>query len=440
MEIVSKLLWGVATVMLFGAGLYFTFKLGFVQFKLKDLILSFKHDKQKREGITPFETLNIALASRIGVGSLAGVSLALYLGGVGTIFWMWISAIVCSANAFSESVLGVLYRQRDKENMYKGGPSYYISNGLGNKALSKIYAIVVLSAYIVGFLTIQANTIVSSITDVFNIDALVVAIFIVLITSYIIFSGLRKIAAVASKLVPIMSIGFIIISIYIIITNVNVMPNIISTIISEAFNIKALSFGVLTTMIIGIQRGIFSNEAGIGSGAIASSVADTDSPVKQGFVQLTGVYFTTLVICTLTALVVLSSNYQELVLVDVNGIEITQYAFSYHIGNIGKYVIMISIILFAFSTIISGYFYGESNLKFLFKNINRKSILLFKIIVLILLLLGSISSALVIWNIVDIFVVLMAIINVYAIFLLRKDVIEEYQYYLYKKRAIIKNR
>ena len=353
---------------------------------------------------------------------------------------MWISAILCSTNAFAESVLGVIYRQRDNSYIYKGGPSYYIDKGLNNKLLSKLYAIIILFAYIIGFLTIQANTIVKSITDVFNIKDIIVAFIIVIITFYIIFNGIKSIASTATKLVPLMSLIYIIAALYIIFNNIALMPNIILSIVREAINIRAFSFGFITTLIIGIQRGIFSNEAGIGSGAIASAVTNTDSPVKQGLIQLLGVYFTTLVICTLTALVVISSNYQDFTLSNLNGIEITQYAFRYHIGYLGNYVVMISIILFAFSTIISGYYYGESNLKYLFKKNNDKVITLFKLIVLILLLIGSISSSLLLWNIIDLFVVLMAIINVYAIFSLRKDIIEEYKFYLYKKRDIIKNR
>jgi alanine or glycine:cation symporter, AGCS family len=440
MEYINKLLWGFALFMLLGGGIYFTIVLRFAQFKIKNIINSFRHDESHKDGVTPFETLTMALASRIGVGSLAGVSLAIYHGGIGAIFWMWVSALVCSINAFSESILGVIYRVQDKDNLYKGGPSYYIERGLGKKKLSKIYAVIIILAYILGFLTIQANTIVRSITEVFQIENFIIALAIMFFTMIIIFRGVKGIAVATSRLVPFMSVTYVLVVIYILTINIHLIPAIFVDIISSALNVKSFSLGFITTLIIGIQRGIFSNEAGIGSGAIASALSNTNNPVKQGYIQMMGVYFTTLVICTLTAFVVILSKYESLVLQDVNGIEITQYAFNYHIGEWGNYIIMISIILFAFSTIITGYYYGESNLKFLFRGIGTNNIIVFKFVVLLLLFGGCLVSADVIWNVVDTFVVLMAIINMSALFMLKKDITDEYRYYRYRKRGIIKNR
>lgn len=438
--IINKLLWGLATAMLLGSGLYFTFKLRFIQFKFKDMIKALGENNKDKKGITSIESLAIALGARVGVGSLAGVALSIYLGGVGTIFWMWISGIISSTNAFAESVLGVRYRVNDGPHIYKGGPSYYIEKGLNKKWLARLYAVIIIFAYIFGFLTIQANTIVKSITESININPVIIAITIIFLTLFIIMKGVKSIARVSSKLVPFKIISYFLISLFIVLMHIDKIPSIFSAIISSAFNIKAMGFGFITPLIIGIQRGIFSNEAGIGSGAIASATANTDSPSKQGLIQIFGVYITTIIICTMTALVIISSNYQELVFNNVNGIEITQGAFQYHTGSFGEYIVMAAVILFTFSTIISGYYYGESSLKFLYKNIGSKMITIFKVFVIALLFIGSLISATVIWSIVDIFVVFMAIINIYALLMLRKDVVDEYQYYKSKKYDIIKHR
>ena len=430
MFIVERVLWAIATILFLSVGLYFTFKLRFSQFNLKEMLLGFKKDKSK-EGITPFQSLMLTLGARIGVGSLAGMALALYYGGPGVIFWMWLSTLICAPNAFSESVLGVFYRKKEKNN-YIGGPSYYISQGLNNPLLGKIYAILLIFTYILGFLTVQSNTIVKSITEVYNINPLIISISIMLLTLIIIYKGLNTIALISSKLVPFMTITYISICTYILIINIDLLPNIINIIIKESFNPTTIGIGFLIPLIIGMQRGIFSNEAGIGTGAIAAATSNTNNPNKQGFIQVFGIYIETLIISSLTVIVILLSDYKDIFWHNINGIELTQYAFSYHLGNIGNYIVMISIILFAFSTIITGYYYGESNLKYLFKNISNNKIFIFKIIVVFILLLGGVISPIIIWSIADIFIVILGIINVIVLFLLRKKIINIFKYYLKK--------
>lgn len=431
--ILNKLLWGIATIFLIGGGLYFTFKLHFIQFKWKDMFQGFKSKGKKKETISPFQTLMMATAARIGVGSLAGVALAIYVGGLGSIFWLWISAIITAPNAFAESCLGVIYREKDGK-FYKGGPAYYIDKGLGKKKLGKIYALLIIVAYILGFLTIQANTITKSITTKIDIEPLFIGILIAIFSGIIIMKGVKKIADATSKLVPIMGVGYLLISLWIIIANINMIPSILATIIKDAFNLKALGAGVLSSFIIGVQRGIFSSEAGLGSGAIASATSDTNNPIGQGLIQILGIYFTSLVICTSTAFIILTSNYQNLILENVNGIEITQYALKYHLGSWGEWILMIAIVLFAFSTVITGYYYGESNLEYLYPKATKNHILLLKIGTILLLIYGSVASSDLLWKIVDIFVALMAIINVYALFGMRKDIIYEWNHYKIKKQ------
>lgn len=421
-----KILWGIGTILILISGIYWTIKLKGVQFNIKNIIKSFS---SSNKGISPFKSLTMALGARIGVGSLAGVALAIYLGGYGTIFWMWIVALVCSSNAFCEVVLGMIYQENDLNNVCIGGPSYYIKKGLGKHRLAIIYALIIIVSYIIGFLTIQSNTISVSITNIFNIEPIIIGIIISILSFLAIIGGVKKISTITSYLVPIMGIFYIGICFFIIVTNINIMGDILLKIVTDAFNIKAFGFGVITTLLIGVQRGIFSNEAGLGTGAIASSVVEYSTPVKQGFVQVSGIYITTLLVGTITALVIMCSNIDTTKIMDINGIEITTMAFNYHLGIIGDYIVMITIVLFAFSTIVTGYYYGESSLKFLNKTISNKYILILKVITCILLLLGSIISSTWLWNIVDLFVVIMAIINIPVLFLLRSNIMYEYQTY-----------
>lgn len=425
-DILNSMLWSIAILFLIGGGIYFTFYLKGVQFNFRQMVLSFKHEK--KEKISPFKSLTMALAARIGVGSLAGIALALYVGGPGSIFWIWVSSIITSVNSFSESVLGVVYRERD-DDVYKGGPAFYIDKGLGNKKLAKFYALLIMSSYIVGFMTIQANTITASISSYIDVSPLVIGIILAGVSAYSILGGVKGIVNLTSMLVPVMGGIYLLVSCYIIIKNITIMPNILFQILNGAFNVKSFGAGVLSSFVIGIQRGVFSTEAGLGSGAIASSTTDDDSSVKIGLVQVLGIYFVSFVICTSTAFIIMTSDYLKVGFDNINGIEITQYALSYHLGNLGVIILVISIILFAFSTIVAGYYYGESNLKYLNKNTSKNHILLLKIVTVVLLVVGSVMKASIIWNIVDILVALMAIVNMYAVILLRRDVKREFVMY-----------
>lgn len=425
-DILNSMLWSIAILFLIGGGIYFTFYLKGVQFNFRQMVLSFKHEK--KEKISPFKSLTMALAARIGVGSLAGIALALYVGGPGSIFWIWVSSIITSVNSFSESVLGVVYRERD-DDVYKGGPAFYIDKGLGNKKLAKFYALLIMSSYIVGFMTIQANTITASISSYIDVSPLVIGIILAGVSAYSILGGVKGIVNLTSMLVPVMGGIYLLVSCYIIIKNITIMPNILFQILNGAFNFKSFGAGVLSSFVIGIQRGVFSTEAGLGSGAIASSTTDDDSSVKIGLVQVLGIYFVSFVICTSTAFIIMTSDYLKVGFDNINGIEITQYALSYHLGNLGVIILVISIILFAFSTIVAGYYYGESNLKYLNKNASKNHILLLKIVTVVLLVVGSVMKASIIWNIVDILVALMAIVNMYAVILLRRDVKREFVMY-----------
>ena len=428
MVYLNQICWSIATVLLVGCGIYYSFKLKFIQFNFKEMFKSFKGGKKSNNSVSPFETLTLALAARIGVGSLAGIALGIYNGGIGVIFWIWLSTIFTLPNTFVESLLAVVYRKCDGE-FYKGGPAYYIGNGLGYKTLAIVYAIVISLCYLGGFLAIQSNTISASISSFSDIPNYITGLIVALISFIIIFKGLKSITKFTAKLVPVMGIGYLLICLIVIINNIDLIPSLITNIIKEAFNIKALGFGILSSMIIGIQRGIFSSESGIGTGACASGTSDTNSPIKQGMIQMIGIYFTAFIICTSTAIIILTSNIDVNSFVNVNGIEIVQSALNYHLGSIANVILLIVIITFAFSTVVSGYYYGESNIKYLFKNINEKGIIILKIIVVLVLLYGAVAQPSKLWNLVDIGVAILAIINVFAIFMLRKDVFIEMKNY-----------
>ena len=419
--LLNKILWFIATIMLVTSGIYFTFRLKGIQFRFIKMFKSL-FNKETEDGIKSYETLMMVLAGRIGVGSIAGVALAIHLGGVGSIFWMWVIAIICASLSYSETVLGIKYKEKDHDNIYKGGPSYYIKKGLNNKTLGSIYAILIILSYVGGFLSIQSNTITKSINQIITINPIVIGLIISTFTMFIIFGGIKRIASFSSKIVPFMTIGYILIALYCTINNINMIPNIFINIIKSAFNFKSLFSGFIPTLIVGIQRGIFSNEAGLGTGAIASSTVNTNNYKKQGYIQMIGVYITTMLICTSTALIILTSDYNILNLKDINGIEITQYAFSYHLGNVGNYLIFISIILFSFTTILTGYYDGESSLKYFFNNIKKSYLMILKILTIIVLFVGCLIKSSTIWLYVDILVALEAIINIYALFKLRRVV------------------
>ena len=413
LKIIDSILWATATILMVYSGIYFTLKLKFVQFNFKEM---FKNIIKKEDNsISPFESLMMVLGGRIGVGSIAGIALAIYLGGIGSIFWMWIIGFVSAANSFAETTLGVKYQEKNN-NHYIGGPSYYIKKGLNNNKLSHIYALIIVISQIFGFLSIQANTITNSL----NLNSIISGLIITFISYLIISKNTKQLFKISAKLVPIMTLIYIIASIYIIIININSIPSLLINIIKEAFNFKSLGFGVLSSFIIGIQRGIFSNEAGLGTGSIAASTVKSNFPASQGYVQMLGIYITTFLVCTATALVILTSDIQFLEN-NINGIEITQNAFIYHLGNIGNIIVIISIILFAFSTILSGYYDAESN-----TSIKPKYL---RIIICFDLFISSIISAKLIWEMVNIITAILAIINIYALLKLKKDVIFELRRY-----------
>ena len=423
MKLLDSILWASATILILYSGIFYTFKLKFVQFRFIDMFKNlFKKTDSK---VSPFESLMIVLGGRIGVGSIAGIALSIYLGGVGSIFWMWIIGFISAPLSFSETILGIKYQKKVNDE-YIGGPSNYLKYGLNKPNLSKLYSFIIVFSYIGGFLSIQANTITTSIVNYININPLIIGITLALISFIIILGGVNNISKVSKYLVPIMSLIYILASFFIIVINYEKVPLVFMNILSDAFNFKSFGFGVISSMIVGIQRGIFSNEAGLGTGAIAASCVNSN-PASCGFVQMIGIYITTFLICTATALVILTTDNLDVNV--INGIELTQEAFIMNLGSLGNIVVILSIILFAFSTVLSGYYDGEASLKSIFPNISKNKLLILKIVTFVVILFGSITKANLIWSFVNILTSLLAIINSYALIKLYKEVVFEYKRY-----------
>lgn len=420
--IIYKIIWAVATSFIVIASIYFTKKFRCKQFNVKGFIGCLKSEEKSSDGLSSRDALMLTLAGRIGVGSIAGIALGIYIGGVGSIFWVWVTTFLIAILSYVETYLGVKYREKDEDGNYIGGPSYYIKKGLNNKKLARIYAILIIVCYIGGFLGIQSNTITKSLVQIVPIPNYVVSIFIVILTFFCIFGGVKQISKITSKMVPFMTILYIFLFIYVVYVNYTQIPTILLNIIKDAFQMESFIGGFLSTCIIGLQRGIFSNEAGLGTGSIAASSTNGDSASAQGYMQMLGVYITSLLLCSATAIFILTTNYETLVLEDINGIELMQYAFSCHFGSFGSILLFIFIFLFAFSTVLTGYYYGESSLRFLLGNNNSKCITLLKFVTLIVLFLGGIMSATLLWNIVDLLVAFLAIINIYSLFCLQDNI------------------
>ena len=422
---ITKIIWLVATILIIISGSYFTFRFKFVQFDIVKIFKSLFIKNKNRETIKPLESLMMVLAGRIGVGSIAGVALSIYYGGVGSVFWMWISSILGASLTFVETILGMLYQKKDIKNICKGGPSYYIKYGLNNKFLGAVYAVIILIIDIIGFISIQTNTITHSIKEIINIDSKIVGIILCIFVLVIIIGGVKRIVKFSSKMVPIMTLFYILVCVFIILTNINQIPSVFIKMFNSAFNLKSLNGGIIGSIIIGMQRGIFSSEAGIGTGAIASSTTETfdnKEKISQAYTQMLGIYITTFLICTSTALIILTSKIPNLNITDFNGIELVQLSFVSHIGTIGNYFVFIIILLFAFTTIISSYYNGESSLKYFIEKPNI-SLNILKIITLISIFIGATTSSNVIWNFIDIFVGILAIINIYALIKLKDEAI-----------------
>lgn len=438
----NNIFWGYVLIYgLLAVGIFFTIRLKLLQFvHFSEMFKSvFSKSKTDSSGISPFQALTISLASRVGTGNLAGVAVALYLGGAGAIFWMWMVALVGMATAYAESTLAQLYKIKDENNQYRGGPAFYISKGLKSPVLAVVFSLSLLLAFGLVFNAVQANSISGAVASAFSIEKSYVAMFISALTALVIFGGIKGIAKVAEIIVPFMAIVYLGVALYVIVVNFSEVPGVFINIIKSAFGLQeavgGVTGGVMAAMMNGIKRGLFSNEAGMGSAPNIAAVATPapHHPSSQGFVQALGVFIDTLLICTATAIMILLSGVMEHGS-GVTGIELTQAALSSHIGDAGVYFIAIAILFFAFTSIIGNYTYAENALTYLGLG-NKVGVTILRISVILMVIWGSFESVSTVFNAADAAMGLMASINLIAIVLLSGTVIKLTNDYVQQRKS-----
>ncbi|EON87613.1 amino-acid transporter [Plesiomonas shigelloides 302-73] len=410
---------------LLGAGLFFTLRLGFLQIRHFGHMFSILRRSRRSDdsGISSFQALCTSLAARVGTGNLAGVAVALTLGGPGAIFWMWVVAFIGMATAFVESTLAQLYKTKDDQGNYRGGPAYYMEKGLGMRRMGVLFSIFLIIAFGLVFNAVQSNSIAQAMHVAFGVPQLGVGIGLVVLTAVIIFGGVRTIARVAELIVPVMALVYLLLALYVVGINISKLPDVIALIVKSAFGWQEAAAGTLAytisqAMINGVKRGLFSNEAGMGSAPNAAAAASPypPHPASQGYVQMLGVFMDTIVICTATAAIILTSGTLETGQ-GMSGIDLTQRALSTAVGDWGAIFIAVAVFFFAFTSIIANYAYAETNLVFLEHNGNKR-LLMFRGMVLGMVIFGAVAELPIVWAMADISMGLMALTNLIAILLL----------------------
>ena len=413
----SDFLWTyILIAVLIGCALWFTLRTRGVQFRMIGEMFRLlgestdKHDGKKH--ISSFQAFAVSVATRVGTGNLAGVATAIAVGGPGAVFWMWLIALLGSASAFIESTLAQLFKQRDKHS-FIGGPAYYILKGLKQPWLAAIFAVLISITFGLSYNSIQSNTICSALNVAFGVDPLTVGLILAALSLLVIFGGIHRIAKVSSVIVPIMALGYLLLALFIIFRHFDLIPQVFKIIFQDAFGIRQIAGGGFgATLMNGIKRGLFSNEAGEGSAPNVAATASTSHPVKQGLIQALGVFTDTLVVCSCTAFIILFSGaYTQ---GDLNGIALTQAALESEIGRFGSIFVAVAILLFAYSSIIGNYYYGAANIRFL---TDKKWVLtLYRILSGgVMVVFGAIASLGLVWNLGDLCMALLTACNLYAI-------------------------
>jgi len=422
----NNLLWNnVLIYLLVGAGIWFSYKLALLQvrhFPHMFKILFNKSNSDKKI-ISSFQALMTSLAARVGTGNLAGVAIAITLGGPGAIFWMWIIAFIGMATGFAESLLGQLYKVRNSDGEFRGGPAYYITMGLSKPWLASGFSLCIFIGYGLVFSSVQANTIADALQNAYQVDATYSGMVIVVLAAFIFIGGVRAVARTASVIVPIMGLAYLLLALYICLINFQQIPAVFMTIFSSAFGLQEAGSGALGAAIInGVKRGLYSNEAGSGTvpHAAACATPNPHHPAAQGYVQMLGVFIDTIVVCTATALMILLVLGTETS--DLTGIRLTQYAITEHVGHWGNHFISLAICLFCFTSIIANYVYAESNLH-LFKLDNAYGRWSFILIFLSMTFWGSIAALPDVWALADLSLGILTVINVAVILVLTPTIV-----------------
>ncbi len=439
--VINDFLWSyVLIIMLLGLGLWFTLRTKFVQIRclpeMFRLMTEGAGAKPRSGHISTFQAFCVSTASRVGVGNIAGIAIAVATGGPGAVFWMWVIATIGAASGFVESTLAQIYKVPRKGGGFIGGPAYYIGNVLKSPFFASVFAVLISVTYGLIFNSVQANTISLSIQTSFGVDTNVTGMVIAALTALVIFGGLTRIARVVGFMVPIMAGAYILVALVVTVMNISMVPEVLATIVRCAFDFDAvLGAGFGVALMTGIKRGLFSNEAGMGAVPNAAATADATHPAKQGLVQALGVYFDTLFVCTASAmLVLLTPGWADS---GKTGIELIQQTLTGQLGGWTNTFMSVTVLFFAFSSIIGNYFYGEINMDFISRH--PAALWIFRFFVVAMVYLGSVASLGLVWNLADLFMALMAIVNLVAISLLAKYAFAALDDYISQKKSGIIN-
>lgn len=422
LDILNDLIWSkLLIVMLVGLGLYFTIRSGFVQFRYFGSMFGIFGQAFKRQPgqLSSFQALMLSVAGRVGAGNIAGVAVAITLGGPGAVFWMWMVALVGMATSYFECSLAQLYKRRQADGGYRGGPAFYILHGLRQRWMAVLFSILLLVTFGFGFNALQSYTVASSMHDTFGVPTYISGVVLAIIMALIIFGGIRRIASIADILVPIMAFAYIGMALTVIGLNVEMVPDALALIVRSAFGLEpAFAGGIGAAIIMGVKRGLFSNEAGLGSAPNVAAVAEVKHPAAQGIVQSLSVFIDTLLICTSTALIILLSGIYSPEAAEVAGVVLTQTALAAVVGEWGRVFISIALLLFVFTTLIYNYYLGENALGFF--SDRRAVIQGYRAVVIALVFWGSLQDLGTVFAFADLTMGLLAIVNLIAVALLFK--------------------
>ncbi len=432
----------VLIILLIGAGIYFTVRTNFMQVRLlPEALKEVSAKKEGDTGISSFQALMISTASRVGTGNIAGVASAIAIGGPGAIFWMWLLAFIGATSAFVESTLAQIYKVsavEDKtKNEFRGGPAYYIEQALGMRWLAIVFSVLIILCFGIGFNALQSYNTSSAlgyyVTDYTETMAPMIAgIVLASLTAWVIFGGVHRIGFITSKVVPFMALLYMLLGIYVIVMNITIIPTVIATIMKDAFDMQAIFGGFTGSCVMaGMKRGLFSNEAGMGSAPNAAATANTSHPAKQGLVQMVSVFLDTLVICTTTALILLCSDVQGGP--DLTGMAFVQAAIYEQVGAFGVHFISLSIFFFGFTSLVGNYYYTEPNVMFI--KDDERILFVYRLICVFMVFIGTQMEAGFVWDMADMFMGLMATVNVWAILMLAKQAFHTLEDYTTKKKA-----
>lgn len=432
---------GILGVLLIAVGLYFTVRLRAIQLRhFGHMVGAFRKSLKPEHsgGISGFQAFSTSLAARVGAGNISGVAIAITIGGAGAVFWMWVVALVGMATAMVEATLAQTFKHRDAEegqNVFRGGPAYYMQRGLNRRWMGVLFSVFLILAFPFAFNSLQSNTVATAMENSFGIESGVVGFFIAVLTAGIIFGGIRRIAKFAEVVVPFMAIAYLILGLVVVAVNITEVPGVFADIVLSAFGLReaaggAVGFTVAQALSQGLRRGLFSNEAGLGSAPNAAATADIPHPTNQGYLQSLGVFVDTIVICTTTALIILLSGVWTPGTTEYKGrgVALTQDALSASVGDWGGDFVALALVFFAFTSIVANYYYGETSLLFLTGD--HRVLLPMRVLVVACVFGGAVASVSTVWDIADVALGLMALVNLTALLLLSRvgiEVIKNYE-------------